>query len=226
MYRFFLCYVRKFEAGTQSALGLDFTGFVQCWQTTCLQSRAENVTRKKVFLIFLFQKNTYCLCQRRFALESFKSPVLPVLMCRVIHFQLYALNFLGDLKESPSLGEPSHVMFSRMAKYYSLTAFYTFSEQHPKSYRGQSLFPSVLKFMYRAVKSTKVCSVPRIFKTKCKLFMCAKGKHKTKNNSPCWPQRTLQNKAAETIFWILESKNVSIASIGNSVFDEIDNVKS
>ena len=94
---------------------------------------------------------------------------------------------LGDLKESPSLGESSHVMFSRIAKYSSLTAFYTFSEQQPKAAcRGQSLFALVLKFMYRAVKSTKICSVPRIFKTKCKLFMCAKGKHKTKrNNSPC-----------------------------------------
>ena len=37
--------------------------------------------------------------------------------------------------------------------------------------------------------------------------------------------RTLQNKTAETIFSILESKNVSIASIGNSVFGEIDKVK-
>ena len=34
--------------------------------------------------------------------------------------------------------------------------------------------------MYRAVESTKICSVPRIFKAKCKLFMCAIGKHKTK----------------------------------------------
>ena len=93
---------------------------------------------------------------------------------------------LGDLKESSSLGESSHVKFSRMAKYSSLTVFYTFSEQQPKSYRGQSLFASVLKFMSRSVKSTKICSVPRIFKTKCKLFMCAKGKHKTKrNNPPC-----------------------------------------
>ena len=33
---------------------------------------------------------------------------------------------LGDLKESPSLRESSHVMFSRMA-------FYTFSEQQPKA---------------------------------------------------------------------------------------------
>ena len=41
--------------------------------------------------------------------------------------------FLGDLKESPSLGESSHVMFSQMAKYSSLTAFYTFLEQQPKA---------------------------------------------------------------------------------------------
>ena len=40
---------------------------------------------------------------------------------------------LGDLKESPSLGESCHVMFSGMAKYSSLTAFYTFSEQQPKA---------------------------------------------------------------------------------------------
>ena len=94
---------------------------------------------------------------------------------------------LGDLKESPSLGESSHVMFSRMAKYSSLTAFYTFSEQQPKAIEDKVyLHQSCQKFMYRAVKSTKICSVPRIFKTKCKLFMCAKGKYKTKrNNSPC-----------------------------------------
>ena len=92
---------------------------------------------------------------------------------------------LGDLKESPSLGESSHVMFSRMAKYSSQCVLHIF-RMTAKSYRAQSLFASVLKFMYRAVKSTKICSVPRIFKTKCKLFMCAKRKHKTKrNNSPC-----------------------------------------
>ena len=55
--------------------------------------------------------------------------------------------------------------------------------------------------------------------------MCAKGKHKQKEVIHLVDPRTFQNKAAETIFWILESKNVSIASIGNSVFDEIDNVK-
>ena len=37
--------------------------------------------------------------------------------------------------------------------------------------------------MHRAVKGTKICSVPRIFKTNCELFMCAKGKHKTKRES-------------------------------------------
>ena len=56
--------------------------------------------------------------------------------------------------------------------------------------------------------------------------MCAKGKHKTKEIIHLVDPRTLQNKAAETILSILESKNVSIASIGNSVFDETDNVKS
>ena len=35
---------------------------------------------------------------------------------------------------------------------------------------------------------------------------------------------TLQSKAAETICRILESKNMSVISIGNSVFDEINNV--
>ena len=45
----------------------------------------------------------------------------------------FSKRYLGDLKESPSLGESSHVMFSRMAKYSSLTAFYTFSEQHSKA---------------------------------------------------------------------------------------------
>ena len=34
--------------------------------------------------------------------------------------------------------------------------------------------------MYRAVKGIKICSAPGIFKTNCKLFICAKGKHKTK----------------------------------------------
>ena len=48
-------------------------------------------------------------------------------------FGSFDQGFLGDLKESPSLGESSHVMFSRMAKYSSLTAFYTFSEQQPKA---------------------------------------------------------------------------------------------
>ena len=124
----------------------------------------------------------------------------------LLQLPLYHILF-GDLKESPSLGESSYLMFSRMAKYSSLAAFYTFSEQQPKafrttakSYRGQNLFASVLKFMYRAVKSTKIFSVPRIFKTKCKLFMCAKGKHKTKrNNSPYWPQNLAEQSSGNNL---------------------------
>ena len=38
--------------------------------------------------------------------------------------------------------------------------------------------------MYRAVKGTKICSAPRIFRINCKLFMCAKEKHKTKRDTP------------------------------------------
>ena len=35
-------------------------GFVQCWQTMmCLQISAEQVIRKNVFLIFLFQQNRF-----------------------------------------------------------------------------------------------------------------------------------------------------------------------
>ena len=42
------------------------------------------------------------------------------------------------------------------------------------SYRGESLYVSVLKIMYREVKGTKICSVPGIFKTNYKLFVCVK----------------------------------------------------
>ena len=92
-------------------------------------------------------------------------------------------------------------MFSRMAKYSSLTAFYTFSEQQPKATEDKVCkFASVLKFMYRVVKSSKICSVPRIFKTKCKLFSVRKENTKQKEIIHLVDPRTLQNKAAETIF--------------------------
>ena len=70
--------------------------------------------------------------------------------------------YIGDLKESPSLEELSHVTFGRMAKYSSLTVKHIFGTT-AKSYRAQSLF--VLKFMYRAVIGTKICFAYRIFKT-------------------------------------------------------------
>ena len=38
---------------------------------------------------------------------------------------------------------------------------------------------------YRALKGTKICFAPGIFKTNCKLFMCANRKHKTqRDNTP------------------------------------------
>ena len=37
--------------------------------------------------------------------------------------------------------------------------------------------------MHRAVKGTMICSAPKIFKNNCKLFMCAKGKHKRKGDT-------------------------------------------
>ena len=45
------------------------------------------------------------------------------------------------------------------------------------------MFVYILTFMYRAMKGTKICSAHRIFKSNCKLFMCAKGKHKTKRDT-------------------------------------------
>ena len=77
------------------------------------------------------------------------------------------------------VGESSNVTFSQMARYSPLTILHIFRTT-AKSYREKSLFASVLKFMCRAVKGTKICSVPRIFKTDCKLFVCAKGNTKQK----------------------------------------------
>ena len=58
------------------------------------------------------------------------------------------------------------------------------------------------------------------------IFLSHRVLHIFKTTAKSYREQPLQNKAAETIFWILESKNVLIASIGNSVFDNIDNVKS
>ena len=81
----------------------------------------------------------------------------------------------GDLKESPSLGESSHMTLSRMARYSSLTPFL---EQKPKANEDKVHMSS---FIYvQGGERYKICSVPRIFKTSCKLFVCAKGKHKIK----------------------------------------------
>ena len=92
--------------------------------------------------------------------------------------------FLGDLKESPSLGESSHVTFSRMAKYSSLTILHIFRTTTKKLSRIKFVCISPEVYV-RVVEGTKIFSAPRILKTNCKLFMRANGKHKTKrDNSP------------------------------------------
>ena len=79
--------------------------------------------------------------------------------------------------------------------------------------------------MYRAVKGTKYFLFLEYLKLNVNCLCVRKENTKQKEIIHLVDPRTLQNKAAKTIFWILESKNVSIASIGNSVFHEIDNVK-
>ena len=55
--------------------------------------------------------------------------------------------------------------------------------------------------LYRAAKGTKICSAPRIFKTNCKLFMCAKGKRKTERDiSPGWPQNLAEQRSGNNLF--------------------------
>ena len=74
----------------------------------------------------------------------------------------YETFILSDLKESPLLGESSHVTFSRMAKYSSLTVSHIFRTT-ARSYRAQSVFASVLEFMHRVMNGAKICSAPKIF---------------------------------------------------------------
>ena len=133
---------------------------------------------------------------------------------------------LGDLKESPSLGESSHVMFSRMAKYSSLTAFYTFSKQQPKAIEDKVCLHQSWSLCTERWKVQKYVLFLEYLKLNVNCSCVRKENTKQKEIIHFVDPRTLQNKAAETIFWILESKNVSIASIGNSVFNEINNVKS
>ena len=95
-----------------------------------------------------------------------------------------------------------------------------------KSYREQSLFASALKFITERWKVQKYVLFLEFLKLNVNCSCVPKENTKQKKIIHLVSPRTLQNKAAETIFWILESKNVLIASIGNSVFDDIDNVKS
>ena len=56
-------------------------------------------------------------------------------VCQVFFLKDHAAIYfalLGDLKESPSLGESSHVTFDRMAKYSSLTVLHILRKNSQK----------------------------------------------------------------------------------------------
>ena len=82
--------VRKFEAGYSQLSVHGFRLMLTNKNDVFTLISAENVTRKKVSLIFLFRQSR-CITSvegRRVALESSKSPVIPFLISRVIHLQL------------------------------------------------------------------------------------------------------------------------------------------
>ena len=101
---------------------------------------------------------------------------------------------LGDLKESPPLGESSHVTFSRMAKYCS----YTFSEQQPKAFDYKVCMYKYLFYMYRAVKGSKYVLFLEYLTSNCSCVQ--KEDTKQKEIFHLVDPRTLLNKAAEAIF--------------------------
>ena len=72
------------------------------------------------------------------------------------------------------LRESCRMTFNRMGRFASLTLFAKFQNSSDKLLRIKFVF---MKSMFRVVKGTKICSIPRIFKT-----YCAKRKHGTKRN--------------------------------------------
>ena len=101
-----------------------------------------------------------------------------------------------------------------------LSPFYTFSEQQPKAIEDKACLHQSWSLCTERWKVQKYVLLLEYLKLIVNCSCVQKKNTKQKEIIHLVEPRTLQNKAAETIFWILESKNVSIASIGNSVFDE------
>ena len=106
-----------------------------------------------------------------------------------------------------------------------LSPFYTFSEQQPKAIENKVCLCQSWSLRRERWKVQKYVLLQEYLKLIVNCSCVQKENAKQKEIIHLVDLRTLQNKAAETIFWILESKIMSISSTGNSVFDEIDNVK-
>ena len=105
---------------------------------------------------------------------------------------------LGDLKKSPSLGESSHVTFSRMAKYSSLTVSHIFRTT-TKSYRGYfCISPEV--YVQSGDRYKKYVLLLEYLKLIVNCSCVQKENAKQKGIIHLVDPRTFENKAAETIF--------------------------
>ena len=106
-----------------------------------------------------------------------------------------------------------------------LSPFYTFSEQQPKAIQDKAFLHQSWSLCTEQWKVQKYVLLLEYLKLVVNCSCVQNENKKQKEIIHLVDPRTLQNKAAKKIFWIIESKNMSIASIGNSIFDEIDNVK-
>ena len=124
---------------------------------------------------------------------------------------------LGDLKEPPSLGESSHVTSSQIARYHSPTILHIF-----RTAAKRIKHVSDPKFMHRAVKDTKICSVPRIFKVIVNCSCVQKENTKQEDIFQLIDPETKQRKQS---FEFFDLKTCQLNQFGIQVFDEIYNVK-
>ena len=101
-----------------------------------------------------------------------------------------------------------------MAKYSSLTAFYTFSEQQPKAIEDKFCLHQSWSLCTEWWKVQKYVLFPEYLKLNVNCSCVRKENTKQKEIIHLVDPRTLQNKAAETIFWILESKMCQLHQLG------------
>ena len=106
-----------------------------------------------------------------------------------------------------------------------LSLFHTFLEQQSKAIEDKACLHQSQSLCTERWKVQKYLLLLEYLKLIVNCSCVQKQNTKQKATIHLIDPRTLQNKAAKTTFWILESKSVSMASIENSVFVEIENVK-